>query len=70
MASTLALALTANDTLADGVVDTERDPGDAVIAEQSGASTNTGSGNRLSFYASGLHGVVDTILGRVLGWRG
>jgi D-alanyl-D-alanine carboxypeptidase len=33
-------------------------------------TTNTGSGNRLSFYASGLHGLVDTILGRVLGWRG
>ncbi len=32
-------------------------------------TTNTGSGNRLSFYASGLHGLVDTILGRVLGWR-
>lgn len=33
-------------------------------------TTNTGSGNRLSFYAAGLHGVVDTILGRVLGWIG
>ncbi|HTC25225.1 MAG TPA: serine hydrolase domain-containing protein [Gemmatimonadales bacterium] len=33
-------------------------------------TTNTGSGNRLSFYASGLHGLVDAILGRVLGWRG
>src|SRR5262249_20570516 len=39
------LALTGNDTRADGVVDTERDPGDAVIAEQSGASINTGTGN-------------------------
>jgi D-alanyl-D-alanine carboxypeptidase len=33
-------------------------------------TTNTGSGNRLSFYASGLHGLVDAILGRVLGWVG
>jgi D-alanyl-D-alanine carboxypeptidase len=33
-------------------------------------TTNTGSGNRLSFYASGLHGLVDTIVGRVLGWKG
>ena len=33
-------------------------------------TTNTGSGNRLSFYASGLHGLVDAILGRVLGWMG
>jgi len=33
-------------------------------------TTNTGSGNRLSFYASGLHGLVDTIMGRVLGWMG
>jgi len=30
-------------------------------------TTNTGSGNRLSFYATGLHGVVDAVLGRVLG---
>jgi D-alanyl-D-alanine carboxypeptidase len=29
-------------------------------------TTNTGSGNRLSFYASGLHALVDTILERVL----
>lgn len=33
-------------------------------------TTNTGSGNRLTFYAAGLHGLVDSILGRVLGWRG
>lgn len=26
-------------------------------------TTNTGSGNRLSFYASGLHGLVDAIVG-------
>jgi hypothetical protein len=38
------LTLIANDTRADGVVDTERDPGDAVIAEQSGASINTAGG--------------------------
>ena len=29
-------------------------------------TTNTGSGNRLSFYASGLHGLVDAILERLL----
>jgi len=29
-------------------------------------TTNTGSGNRLSFYASGLHGLMDAILERVL----
>ena len=33
-------------------------------------TTNTGSGNRLSFCASGLHGLAETILGRVLGWSG
>ncbi len=33
-------------------------------------TTNTGSGNRLSFYASGLHGMVDAVLGRILGWVG
>jgi hypothetical protein len=38
------LTLIANDTRADGVVDTERDPGDADIAEQSGATINTGTG--------------------------
>jgi hypothetical protein len=38
------LNLIANDTLADGVVDTERDPGNAVITEQSGATINTGAG--------------------------
>lgn len=32
-------------------------------------TTNTGSGNRLSFYASGLHGLMDTLLGRLLGQR-
>ena len=30
-------------------------------------TTNTGSGNRLSFYASGLHGLVDALFGRLLG---
>ena len=30
-------------------------------------TTNTGSGNRLSFYASGLHGLVDAIFERLLG---
>ena len=30
-------------------------------------ATNTGSGNRLSFYASGLHGLMDSILQRLLG---
>jgi D-alanyl-D-alanine carboxypeptidase len=29
-------------------------------------TTNTGSGNRLSFYASGLHGLVDAIFERLL----
>lgn len=29
-------------------------------------TTNTGSGNRLSFYASGLHGLVDAVLDRAL----
>ena len=29
-------------------------------------TTNTGSGNRLSFYAAGLHGLVDAILERLL----
>jgi len=29
-------------------------------------TTNTGSGNRLSFYASGLHGLVDAIVERLL----
>jgi hypothetical protein len=38
------LTLTANDTRADGVIDTERDPGDANITEQSGATINTGGG--------------------------
>jgi hypothetical protein len=38
------LTLIANASLSDGVVDTERDPGDAVIAEQSGASIDTGTG--------------------------
>jgi hypothetical protein len=38
------LALTANDTLADGVINTERDPGDAAIAEESSATINTGVG--------------------------
>jgi hypothetical protein len=33
-------------------------------------TTNTGSGNRLSFYAAGLHGLVDAVLGRVLGGSG
>jgi D-alanyl-D-alanine carboxypeptidase len=30
-------------------------------------TTNTGSGNRLSFFASGLHGLVDAILERLIG---
>lgn len=30
-------------------------------------TTNTGAGNRLSFYASGLHGLVDAIFERLLG---
>jgi D-alanyl-D-alanine carboxypeptidase len=30
-------------------------------------TTNTGSGNRLSFYASGLHGLLDVIMERLLG---
>jgi hypothetical protein len=38
------LTLIANDTLADGVVNSERDPGNAVITEQSGATINTGAG--------------------------
>ena len=29
-------------------------------------ATNTGSGNRLSFYASGLHGLVDAVLTHVV----
>jgi hypothetical protein len=29
-------------------------------------TTNTGSGNRLSFYASGLHGLVDALWERLL----
>ena len=29
-------------------------------------TTNTGSGNRLSFYATGLHGLVDSLLERLL----
>jgi D-alanyl-D-alanine carboxypeptidase len=33
-------------------------------------TTNTGSGNRLSFYASGLHGLVDAVFGRLLGPAG
>lgn len=32
--------------------------------------TNTGSGNRLSFFASGLHGLVDAVVERVLGKAG
>ncbi len=38
------LALTANDTLADGVVDSERDLGNADITEQSGVTIDTGGG--------------------------
>jgi D-alanyl-D-alanine carboxypeptidase len=30
-------------------------------------TTNTGSGNRLSFYASGLHGLMDTVIARLVG---
>jgi hypothetical protein len=30
-------------------------------------ATNTGSGNRLSFYASGLHGLLDEIMECLLG---
>jgi hypothetical protein len=39
-----ALALIANDTLASGVADAQRDPGNAVINLAAGASLNTGSG--------------------------
>jgi hypothetical protein len=39
------LNLTANDTLADGVVDTFRDPGNAVITIASGTTLNAGAGN-------------------------
>jgi hypothetical protein len=38
------LSLIANETLADGVVDGQRDPGNAVISAQSGVSLDTGSG--------------------------
>jgi hypothetical protein len=38
------LTLIGNDTHADGVVDTERDPGDANITDQSGARIDTGGG--------------------------
>jgi D-alanyl-D-alanine carboxypeptidase len=33
-------------------------------------TTNTGSGNRLSFFASGLHGLMDSILERLVGRAG
>jgi hypothetical protein len=39
-----ALTLIANDELANGVVDTERDPGNAVISMAPGTSLDTGSG--------------------------
>jgi hypothetical protein len=39
-----ALTLIANDQLANGVVDSQRDPGNAVITLASGATLNTGSG--------------------------
>ncbi len=39
------LSLIANDSVADGVVNSERDPGDADITMTSGASLNTGSGS-------------------------
>ncbi len=38
------LSLIANDSVADGVVNSERDPGDADITMASGATLNTGSG--------------------------
>jgi hypothetical protein len=38
------LTLIANDTRADGVVDTQRDPGAAVLAVASGVTINTGAG--------------------------
>jgi hypothetical protein len=38
------LTLTANDTVADGVINSERDPGNATIEEQSGVTINTGAG--------------------------
>jgi hypothetical protein len=41
------LTLIANDTLADGVVDADRDPGSATITVAPGASINTGSGSVL-----------------------
>jgi hypothetical protein len=39
-----ALTLIANDPLANGVVDSQRDPGNAVITTASGTALNTGSG--------------------------
>ena len=39
------LSLIANDSVADGVVDSERDPGNADITVASGATLNTGSGS-------------------------
>src|SRR5262249_54305238 len=39
-----ALTLIANDTLASGVVDSQRDPGQAVISMAAGTALNTGTG--------------------------
>ena len=39
------LSLIANDSVADGVIDSERDPGNADISVVSGATLNTGSGS-------------------------
>ena len=39
------LSLIANDSVADGVVNSERDPGDADITMTSGATLDTGSGS-------------------------
>jgi hypothetical protein len=41
------LSLIANDTVADGVINSERDPGDADITMTSGATLDTGSGSLL-----------------------
>ena len=44
-----SLTLTANDTLADGVVDSQRDPGNAVITMSAGTTINTGVGGLYVF---------------------
>ncbi len=43
------LILIANDTKADGIVDSDRDPGNAVISMQTGTTINTGSGSLYAY---------------------